>query len=633
MFTVRPTLSGSSLPINLLLLTLNFGGLALIVLAALPAFSGIRWILCGIGGLLIVLSVIGLIVFRGRMLISSVLRVLTGSIFIVSGLIKLNDPVGFSYKLGEYFQDGALAYRIKEWFSAPGFSLEFLIPYAVGIGIAICILEIVLGVMMIIGGLPKLTAWLLLGLMVFFTFLTWHTANCDPARRFVDRNTYSVSNPIQKRFAELQLKIGKRDKSVKLVSRSGTEMVLDEWKTPQCVTDCGCFGDALKGSIGRSLTPVESFLKDIVLLYFAIWIFAARRITLPNSVRNNWWSVPVSALLIAAQCILFGWFFPLVFGIIAILLALWFYRSGGRLLGNHYGSALSVIVLSSIFGWYCVRFDTMKDFRPYAVGSNLKLKMKDGLPGVFSTTLVYKNLKTGELKKFDSNSSEFLSSKVWEQPKVWKFVRNETVAIKEGRRPSIDSLAFNPLIDASAVTDAELGLPFVKKAMQGKRTTLYTVRFLDGKQEQVEKSDLDYIVDTEFQLVDSSAATEMENTEISARRFILRAPVVILIVSRNPDEMTAGHKAELAELVAQAQHTGVPILFITSGPKNAVACFRKGAFSKLPVFINDDTELKVVSRSNPAVLILRNGIVKGKYPAASLPTFDWIQKHIIQAKK
>lgn len=632
MFKVRPTLSGSSLPVNLLLLVLNFGGLALVVLSALPSFSGMRWIFGGIGGLLVVLSTIGLIVFRGRMLISGILRVLTGSVFIVSGLIKLNDPIGFSYKLAEYFEDGALAYRIKEWFAAPGFSLESLIPYAVGIGVAICILEIVLGVMVIIGGLPKLTAWLLLGLMLFFTFLTWHTANCDPAKRFLDRNTYAINNPAQKRFAELRLEAGKRDKSVKLVSRSGTEIVLDEWKTPQCVTDCGCFGDALKGSVGRSLTPVESFLKDIVLLYFAVWIFAARRITQPNSVRRNWWTVPVSGLLIAALCALFGWYFPLIFGMIAMLLALWFYRSGG-MLGNHYGSALSVILLASVFGWYCVRFDTMKDFRPYAVGSNLKLKMTDGIPGVFSTTLVYKNLETGELKKFDSNSSEFLSSKVWERPKVWKFIRNETVAIKEGRRPSIDSLAFNPVIDAGAVTDAEASLPFVKKAMQGKRTTLYTIRYLDGRQEEVEKSDLDYIVNTEFQVVDSSAATKIENAEISARRFILKAPLVILIVSRNPDEITPEHKAALTKLVTEAQKAKAPVLFITSSTGKAISRFRKGQLSNLPAFINDDTELKVVSRSNPTVLILRNGIVRGKYPAASLPTFGWIQKHIIQAKK
>ena len=52
---------------------------------------------------------------------SSVARVLVGGLFIVSGSVKANDPMGFAYKLEEYFEDGALAYRIKEWFGAPGF--------------------------------------------------------------------------------------------------------------------------------------------------------------------------------------------------------------------------------------------------------------------------------------------------------------------------------------------------------------------------------------------------------------------------------------------------------------------------------------------------------------------------------
>lgn len=32
-------------------------------------------------------------------------RLFVGILFIISGLIKLNDPVGFSYKLAEYFSE------------------------------------------------------------------------------------------------------------------------------------------------------------------------------------------------------------------------------------------------------------------------------------------------------------------------------------------------------------------------------------------------------------------------------------------------------------------------------------------------------------------------------------------------
>ena len=51
-----------------------------------------------------------------RALFSSFFRSIVGATFIVSGIIKGNDSIGFSYKLEEYFQDGALAYRIHEIF-------------------------------------------------------------------------------------------------------------------------------------------------------------------------------------------------------------------------------------------------------------------------------------------------------------------------------------------------------------------------------------------------------------------------------------------------------------------------------------------------------------------------------------
>ena len=35
-------------------------------------------------------------------------RVLVGALFVVSGLIKSNDALGFMYKLEEYFEPGAM---------------------------------------------------------------------------------------------------------------------------------------------------------------------------------------------------------------------------------------------------------------------------------------------------------------------------------------------------------------------------------------------------------------------------------------------------------------------------------------------------------------------------------------------
>ena len=65
-------------------------------------------------------------------------RTLVGSLFIVSGLIKANDALGFMYKLEEYFEPGAL--NLESW-------TEFALPIAV----FVCIAEILLGVAILLG--------------------------------------------------------------------------------------------------------------------------------------------------------------------------------------------------------------------------------------------------------------------------------------------------------------------------------------------------------------------------------------------------------------------------------------------------------------------------------------------------
>src|SRR6195952_2914213 len=88
-------------------------------------------------------------------------RILVGLLFIFSGLIKANDPLGFSYKLVEYFEV---------------FHLTFLNPLALSLAIILCALEMVLGFALLIGVRAKSVAWGLLLLIIFFAFLTFYSA-------------------------------------------------------------------------------------------------------------------------------------------------------------------------------------------------------------------------------------------------------------------------------------------------------------------------------------------------------------------------------------------------------------------------------------------------------------------------
>ena len=134
-------------------------------------------------------------------------RYAVGALFIFSGIIKINDPVGSAIKLEEYFQ--VFSSDIATFF-------EWFVPAALFLAVVLSVLEVVLGVALIIGYRMKLTSWVLLAMIVFFTFLTFYSAYFNK------------------------------------------------------VTDCGCFGDAIK------LTPWESFYKDIILLVLIGVIFWKR---------------------------------------------------------------------------------------------------------------------------------------------------------------------------------------------------------------------------------------------------------------------------------------------------------------------------------------------------------------------
>jgi len=161
-----------------------------------------------------------------------VTRIFVGILFIISGFIKLNDPIGFSFKLQEYF-------------SAEVLNIEFLVPFALVIAIVLVVFELVLGIMLIIGYLPKFTLWSLLLMIIFFTFLTFFSAYFDK------------------------------------------------------VKDCGCFGDAMP------LTPWQSFYKDAVLLGLILILFFNRKLITPIlAVASHRWIIFLSFML----CLMFAYY-------------------------------------------------------------------------------------------------------------------------------------------------------------------------------------------------------------------------------------------------------------------------------------------------------------------------------------
>ncbi len=607
------TIEGRSLVFNIAFVLLNLGGLALLVMGYHPAFADSSTLLFTLSMMLLMTSIGGIILFKGRLLMASVSRVLVGGLFIVSGLVKANDPLGFSYKLEEYFEDGALAYRIKELLGAPGFSLEFFMDWALFLSVVICIAEIVLGVLTIIGGKIKLVSYLMILMMIFFTFLTWHTASCDPTVKFADHDTYEMTDPV----AQMKIKEAETNKELKIISKTDKELVVQEMKLPQCVDDCGCFGDAMKGSVGRSLTPSESLWKDIVLLYLVIWIFVGQRKITPNTRKQNVVYLATSTLVIAFFSWVFTWYFPILFGIVAVLLALFVKASGGKFLGNYWGSALFVSLLCLGMEAYVLNYEPLKDYRPYAVGSDLREKMNDGIDGVFEYYYFLTDLKTNEKKRVKMSE---ITPDMWGDTEHWKTEYDTIECVVQPKNPSI--MDFNPILPITDLTDFERRNPLIKSVLDTAQTMMLKILDLGYNSPMeipVEEYDPEGFPAEEYQILDTIYATDPNMTEVAIKETLLDADKVVILISRKLGEADWKEIQRIRAISKECEKKNVPFVMICNAGRGEINAFREKHGLKIPVFVMDEIELKVISRSNPALIILQKGVVKGKYPHRSFP--------------
>lgn len=624
----KATVQGRSMVFNILFVLFNLCGLSLVVIGSHKSFENYFLLFNFIGYLLMAVSAAGIFIFQGRLMMANVARVLVGSLFIVSGLIKANDPLGFSYKLEEYFEDGALAYRIKELFGAPGFSLEFLIDSALILSVIICIFEIVLGVLTIIGGKIKLVSYLMVVMMLFFTFLTWHTANCDPSRKFMDHDTYEMSDPM----AKIKLDEAKANKSVKIISKTENKLVVEELKQPQCVTDCGCFGDAMKGSVGLSLTPSESLWKDIVLLYLVVWIFIAQWIIEPNSNKQNVKFLISSLFFISGFSWLFGWYFPIVFGLIAIVGALWMLRAGGYFLGNYFGSSLFVTGICMILTTYVLMYEPLKDYRPFAEGSHLLWKMNDAVEQVSEDTYVLKNLKTKKNETF-SEAEYMKNERLWDE-KNYKFIERSERIIVPGKMATITD-QFNPFLNITDLTLVEKQMPVVKEMM-----LLAKVEGLNIRDKRTNKrfnvslneySESDYNAE-EYEIIDTIRIQDPSFSEINLRDYIVKTDQIVVVTSRNLLKGNWKNIERYKAIYNSCKVNGIPFIIITNASRGQMHYFRKKYNFNVPIFMNDETGIKTIARSNPSMMVIQKGVVKGKFPHRSTPSVDWLKRNILKSK-
>ena len=139
------------------------------------------------------------------------------------------------------------SYKFEEYFGSDVLDLEFLIPYTLSFSIVLIISEIMLGVSLLIGYKPTTTVWALFIMNLLFLFLTFYSAYYNK------------------------------------------------------VTDCGCFGDALK------LSPWNTFYKNVILMILIVPLVFNRSLVssfFSEKILRNVWFLCLSIFLYVTYYVL-----------------------------------------------------------------------------------------------------------------------------------------------------------------------------------------------------------------------------------------------------------------------------------------------------------------------------------------
>ena len=250
------------------------------------------------------------------------------------------------------------SFKLEEYFSPDVFNLTFLQNFTLEIAIFVVALELVLGLMLLLKMKLKCTLISLIALCVFFAFLTFYSAYFNK------------------------------------------------------VTDCGCFGDAIK------FTPWQSFWKDMALLLglIILWFLNKKSDTLHNE--NGFLKMPFLGI---------------------------------------------GILVSAFIIYYGIAHEPLIDFRDYKIGTDLNLEKQKiaANPSEYKTSYTMKNTKTGEEKVVGQD--DFVNQKeYWEEGTPWQIQKGKEVSVlvKQGYQSSIDKFKLEDE-NENDVTDQILHLPKV----------------------------------------------------------------------------------------------------------------------------------------------------------------------------
>ncbi len=328
------------------------------------------------------------------------------------------------------------------------------------------------------------------------------------------------------------------------------------------VTTCGCFGDFIK------LEPRISFFKDIFLLFPSIWFLLRYK-------KFHQW---------------FAQGFGNVFAIVAT-------------------------VATGIFCFHNSFWDEpVIDFRPFKIGTDItkqKELEQEAQADIEITEWTLKSNKTNEVKVFTND--EYMVKKGYEKypPDEWKVVDQKKT------EPSVPSTTISDFIvtdaDGNDVTEAILtqkGYLFMIVA--------YKLKDTGTSSEEITVQDSIFVNDTIVN-PDKSLAINRKFDHIESKKKTIESKIWDKSYLDN-------FKNKIKPLTEAADNDKIPSFIVTHAEPDEIKSFKEQAGIKLPTGYCDDIVIKSIMRSNPGVLLLKDGVIVNKWHINHLPTFEEIKK-------
>ncbi len=371
------------------------------------------------------------------------------------------------------------------------------------------------------------------------------------------------------------------------------------------VADCGCFGDAL------ILTNWQTFFKNVIILVFVLIIFMQRKKFKP-------------------------------------------------LYGQFWQWTLSVVMGTASFWltFYCLANLPIIDFRPYHIGANIQDGMlipdeeKDNVD-VYESVFIYEK---------DGKQKEFLTENLPDS--TWAFIDADHRLVTEGYHPPIHDFTIEPIYlsgispepaDELHVNLYEAEFVFTKNG----ETESFTIDMLPDStwtfQEIIYEEELDpYLIkliyltpagdeehlsvftrpDEEYVFLDAEYTFNQNFQSIPYGEDI--ADLILeddnyffFLVMTHVDNAKQKHLDRINEIAAFCEQADIKFYCLTASNAEDITNFIKENDPVYEFYNTDPITLKTIVRSNPGLLLLKQGTIIDKWAAKNIPDVNELQTKLL----